>query len=73
MFLRQASLLLTTALCAGTAPAQQSLAGSTNLFAPSSQAGKAIDAERALPLTSFYSNDGVKTAAPGTLQEGVHP
>ena len=52
----------------GTLLAQQSLAGGANLFAPSSQAGKEVDAERALPITPFYSTEALKTgAAPGTL------
>jgi len=67
MFLPQASLLLAMALCAVVTPAQQSVAEGANLFAPSSQAAKVIDAARALPLTSFYSNDGVKPAARRTF------
>jgi len=48
--------------------AQQPFAGGANLFAPSRQAGKEIDTERALSMTPFYATEGLKTeAAPGTL------
>src|SRR6202047_4113330 len=47
---------------------QQTLAGGADLFAPSSTAGKAADAQRNLPITAFYGTEGVKiTAEAGTL------
>jgi pimeloyl-ACP methyl ester carboxylesterase len=52
----------------GALPARQVSLGGANLFAPSSQAGKEIDSERALSLTPFYATEGLKTdAAAGTL------
>jgi hypothetical protein len=46
----------------------QSLAGGANLFAPSRQAGKELEAERALPITPFYTTGIAKTEAEsGTL------
>src|SRR5262249_41682635 len=54
------------ALCAlsGT----QALADGADLFAPSAEAGKALDARRALPLTAFYAKpDPAKPAGAGTL------
>jgi hypothetical protein len=59
-----------TVIClwAGAVLTQQPLADGANLFAPSLLAGKSIDAERALPITSFYATEGLKTPAePGTL------
>ena len=41
-------------LCVGTMFGQQPSTWGANLFAPSVQIGKTIDAERALPITSFY-------------------
>jgi pimeloyl-ACP methyl ester carboxylesterase len=53
---------------AGSTIAEQSMAGGANLFVPSLQAGKEIDAERALPLTPFYKEPAFGTTAkPGTL------
>ncbi len=47
---------------------QQTLAGGADLFAPSSTAGKAADAQRNLPITAFYGTEGAKiTAEAGTL------
>jgi alpha-beta hydrolase superfamily lysophospholipase len=44
------------------------MAGGANLFAPSFQVGKEIDAERALPMTPFYREPAIgKTAEAGTL------
>jgi len=44
------------------------LAAGADLFATSSKAGKEIDANRALPITSFYASEGLKRAGePGTL------
>jgi alpha-beta hydrolase superfamily lysophospholipase len=65
--LLNASVLIALALCAAVTFAQQSAVGA-NLFAPSVQAGKEIDAERALPTTLFYRppTSGT-TAKPGTL------
>jgi len=52
----------------GALPAQQVLGGGANLFAVSRQAGKKMDAARALSLAPFYSTEGLKTdIAPGTL------
>ena len=52
----------------GVGLAQQPVASGANLFAPSSLAGKAIDAERALPITPFYETAGLeRSAKPGTL------
>jgi Secretory lipase len=66
--LHRAGWLTAAALWAATAVAQQSLAGGANLFAPSSQTGKIIDAERALPITAFYGTPAVEMPAePGTL------
>lgn len=67
LFLRATSALLaidvSPALVSG-----QSLVGGANLFAPSRQVGKELDAERALPMTPFYTSEGLKTEAePGTL------
>jgi hypothetical protein len=45
------SVLVTIALWAAVTFAQQPTGGGANLFAPSVQAGKEIDAERALPTT----------------------
>jgi alpha-beta hydrolase superfamily lysophospholipase len=62
------SIFTTVGFWAGVARAQQPLAGGANLFAPSFKAGKKIDAERTLPITSFYENGELKTPAePGTL------
>jgi len=62
------SIFTTVGFWAGVARAQQPLAGGANLFAPSFKAGKEIDAERTLPITSFYENGELKTPAePGTL------
>ena len=61
------SVLVALALCAAVTFAQQSAVGA-NLFAPSVQAGKEIDAERALPATLFYRPPTAGTTAkPGTL------
>src|SRR6202040_3888518 len=61
-------VLLALGLGAGAALAQQPLAAGADLFAPSPQAGKTVDAERALPITSFYSYVELKSGAkPGTL------
>ena len=66
--LRKTSVLIAIGLCAAGTCAQQPLAGGANLFAPSSLAGKKIDAERTIPVTSFYGTEGVSTPAePGTL------
>ena len=62
------SVLVAIALWAAVTFAQQPTAAGANLFAPSVQAGKEIDAERALPTTRFYRppTSGT-TAKPGTL------
>src|ERR1700723_3692260 len=61
-------ILLAIVCSPGSALAQQSSAVGADLFAPSSQAGKTVDAERALPITSFYSHVELKSGAtPGTL------
>lgn len=66
--LRKISGLIAIALWAGAALAQQPTAVGANLFAPSYQAGREIDAERALPVTSFYTTPAPNmTAKPGTL------
>ena len=62
------SVLLAIGLSAGAALAQQPSSVGANLFAPSPQLGKTVDAERALPITSFYSHIELKSGAkPGTL------
>src|ERR1700676_1269839 len=61
-------LLLAIGLSAGGALAQQPSTVGANLFAPSPQLGKTVDAERALPITSFYTHIELKSGAkPGTL------
>ena len=62
------SVLVALALWAAVTFAQQPTAAGANLFAPPVQAGKEIDAERALPTTPFYRppTSGT-TAKPGTL------
>jgi pimeloyl-ACP methyl ester carboxylesterase len=42
----------------------QSWAEGANLFAPSGEVGNQMDAERALPITSFYFDEGAKAALP---------
>jgi pimeloyl-ACP methyl ester carboxylesterase len=65
---RKTVALAAICLWTGTTLAQQPSPGGANLFAPSSVTGKKIDAERALPITSFYKTDGIKASAePGTL------
>jgi hypothetical protein len=55
-------------LWTGAAIAQQPFAGGADLFAPSSTVGKAIDAQRALPVTPFYEIARVTMPAePATL------
>jgi len=66
-FLPSRSALIAITLWAGSTFAQQQLAGGANLFAPSLQVGKEIDAERALPITPFYRGQAFGTAKPGTL------
>ena len=62
------SALIAIGLWAGVTVAQHPLGVGADLFAPSSRAGKELDAERALPLTSFYATGGLETPAePGTL------
>jgi len=61
-------VLLAIGLSARGALAQQPSTVGANLFAPSPQLGKTVDAERALPITSFYSHIELKSGAkPGTL------
>src|SRR6202162_1676792 len=61
-------VLLAIGLSAGAALGQQPSTAGANLFAPSPQLGKTVDAERALPITSFYSHIELKSGAkPGTL------
>ena len=61
-------VLLAIGLSAGAGLGQQPSTAGANLFAPSSQLGKTVDAERALPITSFYSHIELKSGAkPGTL------
>src|SRR5271157_6274023 len=68
MSLRKTSALVAIALWAGATFAQQPTAFGANLFAPSLQAGKEIDAERELPITPFYKAPSLNTTAqPGTL------
>jgi pimeloyl-ACP methyl ester carboxylesterase len=38
-----------------------------DLFSPSAKDGKAIDAASALPMTPFYSSEGIKPGPPGKL------
>src|SRR3984893_8879245 len=62
------SALIAIGLWAGVTVAQHPLGGGADLFAPSSRAGKELDAERALPLPSFCATGGLETPAePGTL------
>jgi alpha-beta hydrolase superfamily lysophospholipase len=62
------ALLLLTGSRTGAVQAQETLAAGADLFATSSKAGKEIDANRALPITSFYASEGLKRAGePGTL------
>jgi alpha-beta hydrolase superfamily lysophospholipase len=68
VLVRTTGLLFAMALWTEATLAQQSLAAGANLFAPSSRVGKEIDAERTLPITSFYANGELKTPRePGTL------
>ena len=61
-------VLLAIGLSAGAALGQQPSTAGANLFAPSPQLGKTVDAERALPITSFYSHIELKSGTkPGTL------
>src|ERR1700693_6252805 len=61
-------VFLAIGLSAGAALGQQPSTAGANLFAPSPQLGKMVDAERALPITSFYSHIELKSGAkPGTL------
>src|ERR1700680_2167856 len=61
-------VLLAIGLSARGALAQQPSTVGANLFAPSPQLGKTVDAERALPITSFYTHIELKSGAkPGTL------
>jgi pimeloyl-ACP methyl ester carboxylesterase len=67
-FLSTAAALIVVALWAGITFAQQPAPGGANLFAPSLQVGKEIDAERALPIPPFYKTPASKTPPePGTL------
>jgi alpha-beta hydrolase superfamily lysophospholipase len=62
------SALVAMALCTEATIAQEPLVGGANLFAPSSRVGNEIDAQRTLPITSFYRNGELKTPTePGTL------
>jgi pimeloyl-ACP methyl ester carboxylesterase len=64
----KASALTAIVFWTATTFAQQPIAGGANLFAPSLQVGKEIDAERALLVTPFYRAPTSKTAAkPGAL------
>ena len=66
--LRKATALTAMAICAGATFAQQPTTAGANLFAPSIQAGKEVDAARALPSTPFYRTPEPKAIAqPGTL------
>ncbi len=66
--MRRISGFLAIALWTGAALAQQPTAFGANLFASSLQAGREIDAERALPITPFYRAPAPNaTAPPGTL------
>jgi len=56
--LLKADALTSACLWAGVISTQQPLTGGANLFAPSSPADKAIDAEQGLPVTSFFSTEG---------------
>ena len=62
------SALIAMLLGVGTMFGQQPSTWGTNLFAPSLQVGKELDAERALPITSFYKTSATETPdKPGTL------
>jgi hypothetical protein len=68
VLLRKISGFIAIALWAGATFAQQPTADGANLFAPSLQAGREIDTERALLITPFYRTPNLKTTAqPGTL------
>jgi len=62
------SALIAKLLCAGTMFGQQPSTWGADLFAPSAQVGKELDAERALPVTPFYKTSAAATPdKPGTL------
>jgi pimeloyl-ACP methyl ester carboxylesterase len=68
ILLHKTVILAAIALSVGAAFAQQSIVGGADLFAPSLQAGREIDAGRALPMGPFYRAPTAKaTAEPGTL------
>lgn len=68
MLLRNLIILITIALWAEGTFARQQAAGGANLFSPSLQVGRQIDAERSLPITRFYTAPTLKaTDVPGTL------
>ena len=62
------SALIVMLLCVGTTFGQQPSTWGANLFAPSVQVGRELDAERALPIASFYKIPAAETPdKPGTL------
>ena len=68
LILCKTSALIAIVLWAGKMFGQQPTTWGANLFAPSLQAGKELDAERALPVTPFYRTPAAETPdKPGTL------
>ena len=68
LILCRTSALIAIVLWAGKMFGQQPTTWGANLFAPSLQAGKELDAERALPVTPFYRTPAAETPdKPGTL------
>jgi pimeloyl-ACP methyl ester carboxylesterase len=66
--LRITSLLIALSFWSGKVLAQQTLTGGADLFALSRRSGKDVDAERALPITTFYEEGELNVPAePGTL------
>lgn len=66
--LRTTSALVALGFFPAVLPVQQLLAAGPNLFAPSREVGRELDAARALPLAAFYATVGLKTNAdPGAL------
>ena len=60
--------LIAMLLCVMTMFGQQPSTWGANLFAPSVQVGKELDAERALPITPFYKRPAAETPdQPGAL------
>lgn len=63
LLLRNITALLAVVLWAGATFSQQPTVEGADLFAPSLQAGKELDAERALPMTSFYKTPSAENSS----------